>query len=156
MLRIAMDEFSPRFSVDSPRKSGPLSLIIDGISRKSFSYYKLPDEPLKLSVRKLDGSCFDIEVMKTATIAELKKAVEAVFSHLPKKGPGKISWPHVWGHFCLCFENQKLLTDTDHIKYFGIKDGDQLYFTRHLSSSCNMVKVKSKKDESTSKQQNTN
>lgn len=34
----------------------------------------------------------DIEVIKTATIAELKEAVEAVFSHMPKKGPVKISW----------------------------------------------------------------
>lgn len=34
----------------------------------------------------------DIEVMKTASIAELRLAVEAAFSHMPKKGPGKISW----------------------------------------------------------------
>ncbi|XP_044463458.1 uncharacterized protein LOC123194344 [Mangifera indica] len=157
MLRIAMDELSPRFSVDSPRKSASLSItsfLIHGISRKSFSYTQLPDQPLKLSVRKLDGSCFDIEVIKTATIAELKEAVEAVFSHMPKKGPVKISWPHVWGHFCLCFEGQKLVTDTDYIRYYGIKDGDQLHFIRHLSAICNMVKLKSKKQASTSKQRN--
>ena len=34
----------------------------------------------------------DIEVRKTATVAELKQAVEAVFSYMPQKGPGKISW----------------------------------------------------------------
>lgn len=121
MLRIAMEEFSPRISVDSPRHSGALSLMIGGFSRKNFLYNKLPEQPLKLSVRKLDGSCFgnffflffslsiegkwnfinqnkqsynltDIEVMKTATIAELRQAVEAAFSHMPKTGPGKISW----------------------------------------------------------------
>lgn len=58
MLRIAMEEFSPRISVDSPRHSGALSLMIGGFSRKNFSYNKLPEQPLKLSVRKLDGSCF--------------------------------------------------------------------------------------------------
>lgn len=34
----------------------------------------------------------DVEIAKTATVDELKQAVEAVFSHLPQKGPGKISW----------------------------------------------------------------
>lgn len=34
----------------------------------------------------------EIEVVKTATVAELKKSVEAAFSHLPKEGPGKVSW----------------------------------------------------------------
>lgn len=34
----------------------------------------------------------DIQVSKTATVAELKDAVEAVFSHMPQKGPAKISW----------------------------------------------------------------
>lgn len=53
-----MEEFSPRISVDSPRHSGALSLMIGGFSRKNFSYNKLPEQPLKLSVRKLDGSCF--------------------------------------------------------------------------------------------------
>ncbi|KAJ4707874.1 U11/U12 small nuclear ribonucleoprotein 25 kDa protein-like [Melia azedarach] len=150
MLRIAMEEFSPRFSVDSPRNSGSLSfpsLMIDGFSRKSFSYSKLPGQPLKLSVRKLDGSCFDIEVMKTASIAELRLAVEAAFSHMPKKGPGKISWPHVWGHFCLSFAGQKLISETDYIKHYGIKDGDQLQFIRHHSISYIMTRKQSKKQE---------
>ncbi|KAI7994161.1 hypothetical protein LOK49_LG11G01492 [Camellia lanceoleosa] len=43
--------------------------------------------------------CADVEVAKTATVAELKQAVEAAFSHLPSKGPGKISWSHVGGDF---------------------------------------------------------
>lgn len=38
-------------------------------------------------------SCFEeIEVAKTGTVGELKRAVEAAFSHLPKEGPGKVSW----------------------------------------------------------------
>ena len=36
--------------------------------------------------------CVDIEVAKTATVAQLKQAVESVFSHLPNRGPKKISW----------------------------------------------------------------
>ncbi|GFZ08346.1 ubiquitin-like superfamily protein [Actinidia rufa] len=67
-------------------------LRIDGIRRKSFSYDKLPPHPLKLSICKLDGSSFDVEIVRTATVGELKQAVEGIFSHMPKKGPGKISW----------------------------------------------------------------
>ena len=35
-------------------------LLIETISRKSFSYNKLPQEPLELTILKLDGSCFGI------------------------------------------------------------------------------------------------
>jgi hypothetical protein len=34
----------------------------------------------------------EVEVAKTATVAVLKKAVEAAFSHIPTDGPEKISW----------------------------------------------------------------
>uniref|UniRef100_A0A7N2KU05 SNRNP25 ubiquitin-like domain-containing protein n=1 Tax=Quercus lobata TaxID=97700 RepID=A0A7N2KU05_QUELO len=118
----------PRVSVERNRRSMKLSFsfIADGLSPKSKSLYtKLPSQPLNLSVLKLDGSSFDIEVTKTATIAELKEAVEAVFDHMPQKGPGKISWPHLWGHFCLCYDGQKLVTEADPIRNYGIKDGDQ-------------------------------
>ncbi|PRQ26731.1 hypothetical protein RchiOBHm_Chr6g0297801 [Rosa chinensis] len=150
-LNIQDDDFAPRLSSSSERprrsRSMPFSplLIIDGLSRKSFSYSALPQEPLKLSVLKLDGSSFDIEVPKTATVSELKRAVEAVFSHMPRKGPGKISWPHVWGHFCLGYAGQKLLVETDHIRDYGIKDGDQLDFVRHVSISYILTRKQSKR-----------
>ncbi|MED6122772.1 hypothetical protein PIB30_042978, partial [Stylosanthes scabra] len=76
----------------------------------------------------------DIQVEKTATIAELKEAVKVVFSHMPQKGPGKISWPHVWRQFCLCYDGQKLVKDDDFLRNYGIRDGDQLRFIRHVSS----------------------
>lgn len=37
------------------------------------------------------------------------------------------SWRlHLWGHFCLCYDGQKLVTETDSIRNYGIKDGDQV------------------------------
>ncbi|XP_057511688.1 uncharacterized protein LOC130793827 [Actinidia eriantha] len=119
-------------------------LRIDGIRRKSFSYAKLPLHPLKLSVRKLDGSSFDVEIVRTATVGELKLAVEGVFSHMPKKGPGKISWSHVWGHFCLCYDGWNLVVDSEPIGNYGIIDGDQLHFVRHVSINYNLTKRRSK------------
>ncbi|GMN45443.1 hypothetical protein TIFTF001_014635 [Ficus carica] len=88
--------------------------------------------------------CLNVEIAKTATVDELKQAVEAVFSHLPQNGPGKISWPYVWGHFCLSYNGQKLVIDTDCIRDYGVKDGDQLHFMRHVSMSYNMVRKRSK------------
>ncbi|XWS72681.1 hypothetical protein CRYUN_Cryun02cG0061600 [Craigia yunnanensis] len=150
MLRIEVEDFvTPSASLEKPRRSISLSLPslvdVNGFSRRSFSYSKLPEEPIKLSVRKMDGSSFDVEIIKSATIAELKLAVQDVFNHTPKKGPGKISWQHVWGHFCLCYDGQKLVTDTDHIINYGIRDGDQLHFIRHVTSSYNLTKIQSKR-----------
>uniref|UniRef100_A0A5B7AR99 Ubiquitin-like domain-containing protein n=1 Tax=Davidia involucrata TaxID=16924 RepID=A0A5B7AR99_DAVIN len=146
------DDFIARASFERRRSSyripfSPL-LLIDGLSRKSFSYNKLPQEPLKLTVVKLDGSTFNIEVAKTATVAEMKQAVEGVFSHLPKTGPEKISWSHVWGHFCLSYDGQKLLTDKENIRNYRIKDGDQLHFIRHVSINYNLIKKQAKDEES--------
>ncbi|XP_050219065.1 uncharacterized protein LOC126669606 [Mercurialis annua] len=139
------DNFPNKLSVGLQRRSSSLPSMSHLTLVDSISYCMLPEEPLKLSILKLDGSTFDIDVKKTATVADLKEAVEIVFSHMPQKGPDKISWPHVWSHFCLMFEGQKLVTETDSIRYYGIRDGDQLQFVRHISTSYNLRKKRSSK-----------
>ncbi|CAA7023220.1 unnamed protein product [Microthlaspi erraticum] len=119
--------------------------------RRTFSYDKLPTEPIRLSVRKLDGSSFDVCVLSSATVGDLKLAIETAFSHVPKKGPSKISWPHVWGHFCLCFGGQKLVMDTEGIGIYGMKDGDEVRFNNHVSGNAILSKGYSRK----SKQKNS-
>ncbi|KAL0323679.1 UNVERIFIED_CONTAM: ATP synthase subunit b', chloroplastic [Sesamum calycinum] len=89
----------------------------------------------------------DIEVASTGTVAELKEAVEAAFDHLPKKGPGSVSWEHVWGQFCLCHEGQKLLNDSDYIGMLGIRDGDQLQFVHNASDTYNLDKEPSERED---------
>ncbi|KAJ0251873.1 Ubiquitin_4 domain-containing protein [Hirschfeldia incana] len=130
--------------MEVPRRSLAASIsplrLIDGLPRRrSFNYNQMPEEPIKLTVLKLDGSSFDIQVMKTATVGELKMAVEAAFSHLPITGVGKVSWPHVWAQFCLSYEDHRLLNEADYLIEFGIKDGDQLRFIRHISNYCTMM-----------------
>lgn len=113
-----MEDFViPTASMEKPRRS--ISFPLELVSRKSLSYSKLPEEPIKLHVLKLDGSSFGtnhliyfsaswldpliennfngfgfagIQVKSSATIADLKLAVKNVFSDMPKTGPGKISW----------------------------------------------------------------
>lgn len=114
-------------------------------SRKSFSYDKLAQAPIHLTVVKLDGSSFGIEVLRMATISDLKEAVESAFSHLPNKGPGKISWRHLWAQFCLSYRGQELLNDSEYIKSYGVRDGDELRFVRHVSIAYNLIKKRSSK-----------
>ncbi|XP_018504595.2 uncharacterized protein LOC103953913 isoform X3 [Pyrus x bretschneideri] len=73
----------------------------------------------------------EIQVSKTATVAELNEAVKDVFSQ--SSIDEMISWSHVWGNFCLCYEGQKLLDYKALIRPFGIKDGDKIFFVRHAS-----------------------
>ncbi|XP_009768726.1 uncharacterized protein LOC107819331 [Nicotiana tabacum] len=122
------DDVSPKVSL---RRNGSFICVA-----APFLYDKLPEEPLKLTILKLDGSSFDIEVARNGSVEDLKRAVEEAFSHC------KISWLHVWGHFCLSYCGQKLLTDDDLIGTYGIKDGDELSFVRHVSIGYNPVKVR--------------
>ncbi|XVE52231.1 hypothetical protein DITRI_Ditri02bG0106500 [Diplodiscus trichospermus] len=105
----------------------------DAIVTRTLLYRKLPQSHLNLSVLKLDGSLFDVSVGKNSTVGELKVAIEDLFAALPGESHGNISWSHVWGHFCLSYEGQKLVNDKACIRNFGIKDGDQLQFIRHMS-----------------------
>lgn len=51
----------------------------------------------------------------------------------------------MWWYFCLCYAGQKLVDDTDYIANFGIKDGDQLQFVRHVTTGYNVMRKQSKK-----------
>ncbi|KAK1317228.1 hypothetical protein QJS10_CPA05g01356 [Acorus calamus] len=63
-----------------------------GCTSFSYHYCRLPQQFLRLSVLKLDGSSFEVQVPKMASVGELKMAVEEIFSQSPKEGQGKISW----------------------------------------------------------------
>ncbi|MCD7449994.1 hypothetical protein HAX54_002711 [Datura stramonium] len=105
--------------------------INNGLVR-SFGYRKLPEQRLNLSVLKLDGSSFVIQVARNATLADLKQAVEEAFN-FSREDEGKILWSLVWSHFCLCYGCQRLVNDKAFISCFGIKDGDQLQFAQHVT-----------------------
>ncbi|KAJ0984378.1 hypothetical protein J5N97_002734 [Dioscorea zingiberensis] len=113
---------------------------IPNSGRRSFSYHLLPERRLRLTVLKLNDTTFDVRIARTASIGELKMAVEEVFDRPAEEGGVDISWSHVWGHFCLCYGDNKLIDDKALLRNFGIKDGDQLRFIRHLSSNINVVK----------------
>ncbi|KAF0935531.1 hypothetical protein E2562_034320, partial [Oryza meyeriana var. granulata] len=99
----------------------------------SFSYHRLPEPRLRLTVRKLDDSYFDVQIARSAAVWELKAAIEDIFAALYDDMNKAISWQHVWSHFCLCFKDEKLTDDKATLRVFGIRDGDELHFAQHLS-----------------------
>ncbi|KAH7672257.1 Ubiquitin-like protein [Dioscorea alata] len=107
--------------------------------RRSFSYHLLPEPLIRLTILKLDDTSFDVRIERSAAVWELKIAVEDVFDRPAEEGGVVISWPHVWGLFCLCYGDQKLIDDKAILRNFGIKDGDQLRFMRHRSGDINVV-----------------
>ncbi|XP_062089877.1 uncharacterized protein LOC133796401 isoform X2 [Humulus lupulus] len=89
----------------------------------------------------------DVFVVKNATVAELKKGIEEVFSSSPKEGQDKISWSLVWGHFCLSYQGRKLINDKAQVRHYGIKEGDQLQFVRHMTINYSpLKKIRPKKE----------
>ncbi|KAL6888389.1 hypothetical protein ACP4OV_009415 [Aristida adscensionis] len=112
--------------------------------RSSFSYRRLPEPRLRLTVRKLDASCFDVQIARSATVWELKAAVEDVFFAIYDDAERAISWQQVWSHFCLCFKDEKLTDDKATLRAFGIRDGDELHFAQHLSVDYSPCKSRSK------------
>ncbi|WOL13591.1 hypothetical protein Cni_G22361 [Canna indica] len=134
------ESMSPRLSLSH---GGEVGIGVAHSRRSSFSYYRLPiDAALRLTILKLDGSSFEVQVAHTARVGELKKAIEDLFNQPSEDEDSSISWTrnnycsngrsHVWGHFCLCFNEYKLTDDKESLRAFEIKDGDQLHFIRHL------------------------
>ncbi|KAL1199356.1 U11/U12 small nuclear ribonucleoprotein 25 kDa protein [Cardamine amara subsp. amara] len=129
-----------------PRCLSPFALNDGGsVSGRRSSYLKLPPQGrITISVVKLNGSLFDVEIAKDCSVAELKRAVEEVFTISPQEGLGRISWSHVWGHFCLCYRDQRLVNDKTSIRNLGLNDGDQLHFVRYLSIDHSPLNKRSK------------
>ncbi|BFI15104.1 U11/U12 small nuclear ribonucleoprotein 25 kDa protein [Marchantia polymorpha subsp. ruderalis] len=91
---------------------------------------------MKLSILKMDNTSFDVAVLNTASVRELKAELEKKVDSMEQGqlGHRHISWKHVWGNFCLTYNNEKLLNDDALLREFGIKNNDQLHFARHIPS----------------------
>ncbi|XVE56228.1 hypothetical protein DITRI_Ditri03aG0221100 [Diplodiscus trichospermus] len=83
---------------------------------------------MRISILKLDGTSFDVAVMNSATVKDLKLAIKkkVIESEQSKMGHRHISWKHVWANFCLAYGNEKLLDDGAAIQDFGIRNNSQV------------------------------
>ncbi|CAN4126674.1 unnamed protein product [Withania somnifera] len=99
---------------------------------------------MRISILRLDGSSFEVTVMNSATVKDLKQAVRRRIddTEQSKMGHRHISWRHVWSNFCLLFHNVKLLDDTAKLQDYGIRNNTQvLYFDAHIHISIALPNV---------------
>ncbi|KAJ8772572.1 hypothetical protein K2173_027749 [Erythroxylum novogranatense] len=91
---------------------------------------------MRVSVLKLDGAEFDVAVLNTATVEDLKLAITKKVNEMEqsKMGHRHISWKHVWANFSLSHNNQKLLDDNSVLQDFGIRNHSRVQFIHHVVS----------------------
>lgn len=91
---------------------------------------------MRISVLKLDRTSFDVAVMNSATVKDLKLVIKKKVneSEQSKMGHRHISWKHVWGNFCLSYHNEKLLDDNVVLQDYSIRNNSQVHFVPHVMS----------------------
>ncbi|KAL6982638.1 U11/U12 small nuclear ribonucleoprotein [Sarracenia purpurea var. burkii] len=91
---------------------------------------------MRISVLKLDDTSFDVAMMNSATVKNLKLAVKKKINEMEqsKMGHRQISWKHVWANFCLSYHNEKLLDDNTALEQYGIRNNSQVQFVPYVMS----------------------
>ncbi|KAG6783629.1 hypothetical protein POTOM_009290 [Populus tomentosa] len=83
---------------------------------------------MRISVQKLDGTSFDVALMNSATVKDLKLAIKKKLIEMEqsKMGHRHISWKKVWANFAVSYHNQKLLDDNSALQDSGIRNNSQV------------------------------
>lgn len=91
---------------------------------------------MRISVQKLDGTSFDVALMNSATVKDLKLAIKKKLIEMEqsKMGHRHISWKKVWANFALSYHNQKLLDDNSALQDSGIRNNSQVHFASYVMS----------------------
>ncbi|XP_048226473.1 U11/U12 small nuclear ribonucleoprotein 25 kDa protein [Ricinus communis] len=89
---------------------------------------------MRISVLKLDGTSFDVVMMNSATVKDLKVAVKNKVTEMEQSQMGHrhISWKHVWTNFALSYQKEKLLDDNSALQDFGIRNNSQVQFVPYV------------------------
>uniref|UniRef100_A0A0D3G1A4 SNRNP25 ubiquitin-like domain-containing protein n=3 Tax=Oryza TaxID=4527 RepID=A0A0D3G1A4_9ORYZ len=91
---------------------------------------------MRLTVVKLDGTSFDVAMLNTATVKDLKMAIRKKTDEIEqeKMGHRHISWKHIWDNYCLTHQNEKLIDDNSVLSSNGICNNSKVYFSPHVMS----------------------
>ncbi|WCJ34848.1 Ubiquitin-like superfamily protein [Euphorbia peplus] len=91
---------------------------------------------MRISILKLDGTSFDLALMNSAMVRDLKVAIKRKVNEMEqsKMGHRHISWKHVWANYALSCNNQKLVDDSSALQDFGIRNGSQVQFVPYVMS----------------------
>lgn len=91
-------------------------------------------QAMMVKVNKADGETMPIVVVQSATVLDLKKAIQR-FVQLKQSREGgiqHISWKYVWRTYLLMFNGEKLMEDRKKLKDYGIKNRDEVTFVKKL------------------------
>ncbi|XP_068640102.1 U11/U12 small nuclear ribonucleoprotein 25 kDa protein [Aristolochia californica] len=85
---------------------------------------------MKVSVIKMDNTSIEVAVMNSATVKDLKVAIQKKMNETEEAQMGHrhISWRHVWANCYLEYYNEKLTDDNSQLQNFGINNNSQLHF----------------------------
>ncbi|KAL2895436.1 U11/U12 small nuclear ribonucleoprotein 25 kDa protein [Bienertia sinuspersici] len=102
---------------------------------------------MRITVLKLDSTSFDVVVMNTATVKDLKVAIKKKVNEMEQTQMGHrhISWKHVWANYCLLFHNEKLLNEGVALQDFGIRNNSQVKFIPFIAARQNKKHTRRKK-----------
>ncbi|XP_042519356.1 U11/U12 small nuclear ribonucleoprotein 25 kDa protein isoform X1 [Macadamia integrifolia] len=91
---------------------------------------------MRISIVKMDNTTFDVAVLNSATVKDLKLAIKRKTNDMEQSQMGHrhISWRHVWANFCLSHNNEKLIDDNALLQDFGIRSGSQVHFVSFVIS----------------------
>ncbi|XP_044480266.1 U11/U12 small nuclear ribonucleoprotein 25 kDa protein-like [Mangifera indica] len=91
---------------------------------------------MRISILKLDGTSFDVAVMNSATVKDLKLAIKKKVNEMEQSNMGHrhISWKHIWKNYCLSHQNQKLLDENSALEHFGMRNNSQVQFVAYAMS----------------------
>ncbi|KAL9244065.1 hypothetical protein vseg_017877 [Gypsophila vaccaria] len=91
---------------------------------------------MRVSLLKLDTSSFEVVLMNSATVKDLKTAIMKKVCEVEqsKMGHRQISWKHVWANYCLSYNNDKLLDESAPLQDFGIRNNSQVQFIPFIAA----------------------
>ncbi|XP_066529708.1 U11/U12 small nuclear ribonucleoprotein 25 kDa protein isoform X2 [Hoplias malabaricus] len=91
-------------------------------------------QAMTVRVCKADGEVMPIVVVQSATVLDLKKAIQRYMELKQQREGGvkHISWTYVWRTFCLAFNGERLEDDKRKLKDYGIRNRDDVTFMKKL------------------------
>ncbi|XP_074561964.1 U11/U12 small nuclear ribonucleoprotein 25 kDa protein-like [Curcuma longa] len=85
---------------------------------------------MKITIVKMDNTSFDVAVLNSATVKDLKLAIKKKINEMEQTTMGHrhISWRHVWANFCLSHQNEKLVDDNSVLSEYGVTNNSKVHF----------------------------
>ncbi|KAL6524886.1 hypothetical protein OROMI_030479 [Orobanche minor] len=104
---------------------------------------------MRITILKLDGTSFEVVMMNSATVKDLKLAIKKKVNDMEESSMGhrhiSCVMKHVWSNFCLSCHNEKLLDDNASLQDYGIRNNSQVQFIPYVVSRAFRKHTRSRK-----------